>query len=41
MAYNNQDMKEFEQLEIKKLEQLLNQVIEPVKKHTNDVNESQ
>ena len=36
LAFNNQDTKEFEQLEVKKLEQLLNQVIEPVKKKTNE-----
>ena len=40
IAYNNQDMKEFSQLEMKKLEQLLNQVIEPVKKSANDESES-
>ena len=40
VAYNNQDMKEFEQLEVKKLEQLLNQVIEPVHKNQSDESES-
>ena len=40
LAFNNQDMKEFNMLEMKKLEQLLNQVIEPVKKRSNDESDS-
>ena len=40
LAYVNQDIKEFEQLERKKLEQLLNQLIEPIKKSTNIENQN-
>ena len=39
LAFNNQDMKEFNMLEMKKLEQLLTQVIEPVQKSANNENE--
>ena len=39
LAFNNQDMKEFNMLEMKKLEQLLTQVIEPVKKGVNNESE--